>query len=62
MVSGAFIDALNGRIVFHMNNERMEFELGNHLKEISPSSIKAEYEMRERYLASTTQNVVFDPI
>jgi hypothetical protein len=62
VVSGAFIDALNGRIVFHMNNERMEFELGNHLKEISPSSIKAEYEMRERYLASTTQNVVFDPI
>jgi len=61
--AGAMVDVKNGRIVFQVRNEMVGFELENVMKGPSLYSccMVKDHDVKERFLASSTQYDLFDP-
>jgi len=61
--TGAIIDVSNGRIVFQVSDEMVGFELENVMKGPALYSLCMikDHDVKERFLASSTQYDLFDP-
>jgi len=61
--TGAIVDVKNGRIVFHVSDEMVGFELENIMKGPSLYSccMVKDHDVKERFLVSSTQYDLFDP-
>jgi hypothetical protein len=61
--AGAIIDVQNGRIIFQVSNKMVGFELENVMKGPAPYScaLLKDHNVKERFIASSTQHDLFDP-
>ncbi|XP_039690611.1 uncharacterized protein [Medicago truncatula] len=61
--AGAIVDVKNGRIIFHVRNVMVGFELENVMKGPAFYSccMYKDHDVKERFLASSTQYDLFDP-
>ena len=61
--AGAIFDVKNGRIVFQVSDEMVGFELENVMKGLALYSccMINDHDVKERFLASSTQYDIFDP-
>ena len=61
--SGAIVDVKNGRIVFQVSDEMVGYELENVMKgpDLYSLCMIKDHDVKERFLASSTQYDLFDP-
>jgi len=61
--AGAIIDIKIGRIVFHVSDEKVEFEIANFMKShvVYSCCMINDHSVKERFLASSAQYDLFDP-
>jgi len=61
--AGAIINVKIGKIVFHVSDERVEFEIANAMKGTVVYScfMIDDHSVKERFLASSAQYDLFDP-
>jgi hypothetical protein len=61
--AGALVDVKNGRIVFQVSDKIVGFELENVMKgpALYSCCMLKDHDVKERFIASSTQNDLFDP-
>ena len=61
--AGALVDVKNGRIVFQVSDTMVGFELENVMKgpALYSCCMIKDHNVKERFIASSTQNDLFDP-